>query len=51
MSLATGKPVRQNVAMTGEVSLKGKVLPVGGIKEKTIAVSSNLNPYETQYLI
>ncbi|KAM7356897.1 lon protease homolog, mitochondrial isoform 2-T2 [Cochliomyia hominivorax] len=37
MSLATNKPVRQNIAMTGEVSLKGKVLPVGGIKEKTIA--------------
>ncbi|XP_055908010.1 lon protease homolog, mitochondrial isoform X2 [Eupeodes corollae] len=37
MSLANNKPVRQNIAMTGEVSLKGKVLPVGGIKEKTIA--------------
>ncbi|KAH8322177.1 hypothetical protein KR059_006755 [Drosophila kikkawai] len=37
VSLATEKPVRQDVAMTGEVSLKGKVLPVGGIKEKTIA--------------
>lgn len=37
VSLATGKPVRQDIAMTGEVSLKGKVLPVGGIKEKTIA--------------
>lgn len=40
VSLATGKPVRADVAMTGEVSLKGKVLTVGGIKEKTIAVSS-----------
>lgn len=37
LSLALGKPVRQNVAMTGEVSLTGKILPVGGIKEKTIA--------------
>ncbi|XP_017842207.1 lon protease homolog, mitochondrial isoform X1 [Drosophila busckii] len=37
VSLATGKPVRADVAMTGEVSLKGKVLTVGGIKEKTIA--------------
>lgn len=37
LSLATGKPVKQNVAMTGEVSLIGRVLPVGGIKEKTIA--------------
>lgn len=39
LSLATNMPVRQNVAMTGEVSLTGKILPVGGIKEKTIAVS------------
>lgn len=37
LSLAKGKAIRQNVAMTGEVSLMGKVLPVGGIKEKTIA--------------
>ncbi|XP_060640848.2 lon protease homolog, mitochondrial [Anolis sagrei] len=37
LSLALGRPLRQNVAMTGEVSLTGKILPVGGIKEKTIA--------------
>ncbi|EDO31613.1 predicted protein, partial [Nematostella vectensis] len=37
LSLAMDKPVRQNVAMTGELSLTGKVLPVGGIKEKIIA--------------
>ncbi|OWF49335.1 lon protease homolog, mitochondrial-like [Mizuhopecten yessoensis] len=37
LSLAQGKPVRHNLAMTGEISLTGKVLPVGGIKEKTIA--------------
>jgi ATP-dependent Lon protease len=32
------KPIKQNIAMTGEVSLTGRVLPVGGIKEKVIAV-------------
>lgn len=37
LSLAMNKPVRQNVAMTGEISLTGKILPVGGIREKTIA--------------
>ena len=37
MSLASKQPIRQNFAMTGEVSLTGKVLPVGGIKEKIIA--------------
>jgi len=37
LSMATGEPVAQNLAMTGEVSLTGKVLPVGGIKEKIIA--------------
>ncbi|XP_054837614.1 lon protease homolog, mitochondrial [Eublepharis macularius] len=37
LSLAMNRPARQNVAMTGEVSLTGKILPVGGIKEKTIA--------------
>ncbi|XP_039734392.1 lon protease homolog, mitochondrial isoform X2 [Pteropus medius] len=37
LSLAMDRPVRHNLAMTGEVSLTGKILPVGGIKEKTIA--------------
>ncbi|MGB8704373.1 MAG: S16 family serine protease, partial [Gillisia sp.] len=36
-SLFTQKKVKKNIAMTGEITLRGKVLPVGGIKEKILA--------------
>lgn len=37
LSLLTGRPVKANVGMTGEITLRGQVLPVGGLKEKVLA--------------
>lgn len=37
VSELTGVPIKRNVAMTGEISLKGKALPIGGLKEKSMA--------------
>src|SRR4051812_46419796 len=36
-SLMSGRPVKHNVGMTGEVTLQGRVLPIGGLKQKVLA--------------
>jgi ATP-dependent Lon protease len=53
VSMLTGIPVRKDVAMTGEVTLRGRVLPIGGLKEKLLAalrggIKKVLIPYENR---
>ena len=54
VSLVTGRRVRSDVAMTGEISLRGKVLPIGGLKEKVLAahragIRTVIFPHRNEY--
>jgi ATP-dependent Lon protease len=53
ISSLTRIPIRKDIAMTGEITLRGRVLPVGGIKEKTLAalrakIKTLILPYQNQ---
>jgi len=53
VSIFTKIPVRADVAMTGEITLRGEVLPIGGLKEKLLAahrglIKTVLIPYENK---
>lgn len=41
VSLVTGKRIKDRLAMTGELSLTGQVMPIGGLREKTVAAKRN----------
>jgi ATP-dependent Lon protease len=53
LSMLTGRKVRSNLAMTGEITLTGQVLPVGGIREKVLAAKRSgvrevIMPFENE---
>ena len=55
LSAVTGKKVRADLAMTGEITLRGRVLPIGGLKEKLLAaknagIQTVLIPKRTQQM-
>src|SRR5699024_8319474 len=53
VSALSGRAVRRDVAMTGEITLRGNVLPIGGLKEKALSahragITTILSPYENE---